>query len=113
MDTALLLKAEEVKMSQDHEVILADHKEPEPGIITGLHSRNVAAGGLALGECGSDEIRNVIYTILMTKVMNLHLKILLFSVSSGIGHLFLSVKLACQMAYNIRKSSLFTLLKYD
>lgn len=90
MDAALLLEAEEVKMSQDHEVILADHKEPEPGIITGLHGRNVAAGGLAPGEGGSDEISNVIYTIIMAKVRNSHLKILLFCVSSGTGHLLYS-----------------------
>jgi len=46
----------------------------------------VEARGLAPAEGASDEIRNVVHTIIITNIMNLHLKILLFCVSSGIGH---------------------------
>lgn len=45
VDTALLLKAEELKMSQDHEVILADHRELEPVRIMGLCSRKHVGWG--------------------------------------------------------------------
>jgi len=45
MDMALLLEAEELKMSQDHEVILADHRELEPGIVTGLRGRRCGSQG--------------------------------------------------------------------
>lgn len=90
MGTALLLEAE-LKMSQDHEVILADHREQEPGIVTGLHGRRHGSRGPAPREGASDEIRNVIYTIIMTKVTNLHVKILLSCVSSGICHKLLFI----------------------
>lgn len=52
MDTALLLEAEELKMTQDHEVILADHRKPEPGRVTGLCCRRCGSQRPGTGREG-------------------------------------------------------------
>lgn len=52
MDTALLLEAEELKMSQDREVILADHRELETERVMGLCGRRRGSWGPRSGRGG-------------------------------------------------------------
>lgn len=59
IDTALLLEAEKLKMSQDHEVILADHRQLEPGKVMGLGGRRHGSWGPGTGRGGSDQECNL------------------------------------------------------
>lgn len=52
MDTALLLESEELEMTQDHEAILADHRKPELGRVTGPHCRSRGSQKPGIGREG-------------------------------------------------------------
>lgn len=52
VDTALLPESEEMEMTQDHEVILADHRKPELGRVTGPHCRRCGSQRPGTGREG-------------------------------------------------------------
>lgn len=80
----MLVEAEELKFSQDCEIITSDCREWSLGESWG------ESGSLALGGEASDEIRNVISTIIMTKFINLYFKIL-FCPRTTTGHKLLFI----------------------